>query len=105
MLTIHNEYWGGKTDGISSIAFGLHDDVRTWRNGRGSNSGSSRGWRPPGRRWTSWAGFPAHGNGHNGFRRWFRHSGEIYSGRQPNLTSNNVDQRPRGYDELPFAHA
>ena len=42
---------------------------------------------------------------HHGLRRWYRNSGEIYSGGQPNLTSNNVDQRPRGYDELPFAHA
>src|ERR1700730_7164067 len=104
MLTIHDEYWEGKADGISSMAFGLDDDVRTWHNGCGSNSGSTGRCRSPSR-WTGCAGFPAYGNGHIGFCRWYRNSGEIYSGRQPNLTSNNVDQRPRGYDELPFAHA
>ena len=44
-------------------------------------------------------------NDSDGFRRWYRHSGEIHAGRQPDVTGNHVDQCPRGYCELRIAHA
>jgi hypothetical protein len=98
MLTIRNEYWEDGANGISAIAVSVHNDVRTHYNRSGSNSGSAK------RRATR-AGSSGIDNDDDGVRRWHRNSGEIYSGRQSDVTSHIVGQRPRSYGDLPFAHA
>jgi hypothetical protein len=98
MLTIHNEHWEEKTDAISANIFGSHNGVGTCR--RYSNSGKTRrGGGSPNASSTSFD------DGNYGFRRWFRDSREIHSGRRSNIASIHLDQYASRYDELSSAHA